>query len=174
MFTLLLFGLFFVLLIIGVPISLCLAMASILSCLITGQIPSLVLVQKMFRGIDSFTLMAIPFFVFAGNLARVEAVNTLLRRLIAGHELLSGILTSQVISNVPAALLLSGFTDQADALILGVNIGGLGTPIASLASLISMKLYSHAEHARTWRYLAVFLIVNLVLLLLLYAAATLF
>jgi C4-dicarboxylate transporter DctM subunit len=68
MFTLLLFGIFFVLLIIGVPISLCLAMASILSCLITGQIPSLVLVQKMFRGIDSFTLMAIPFFVFAGNI----------------------------------------------------------------------------------------------------------
>ncbi len=119
-------------------------------------------------------LTFVAFFVFAGNLARVEAVDTLLRRLIAGHELLSGILTSQVISNVPAALLLSGFTDQADALILGVNIGGLGTPIASLASLISMKLYSHAEHARTGRYLAVFLIVNLVLLLILYAAATLF
>ncbi len=68
MLALILFGSFFILLIIGVPISLCLAMASILTCVITGEIPSLVLVQKMFRGIDSFTLMAIPFFVFAGNI----------------------------------------------------------------------------------------------------------
>lgn len=68
MLALLLFGIFFVLLIIGVPISLCLAMASILSCMLTGQIPSMVLIQKMFRGVDSFTLMAIPFFVFAGNI----------------------------------------------------------------------------------------------------------
>lgn len=68
MLALLLFGIFFVLLIVGVPISLCLAMASILACLLTGQIPSMVLIQKMFRGVDSFTLMAIPFFVFAGNI----------------------------------------------------------------------------------------------------------
>ena len=68
MLALLLFGIFFLLLIIGVPISLCLAMASILACVITGDIPSMVLIQKMFRGVDSFTLMAIPFFVFAGNI----------------------------------------------------------------------------------------------------------
>ena len=77
------------------------------------------------------------------------------------------LLTSQIISNVPAALLLSGFTDQSRALLLGVNIGGLGTPIASLASLISMKLYSHSDHAHTGRYLLEFTAVNLILLLIL-------
>lgn len=118
-------------------------------------------------------LTFLAFFVFAGNLARLEAVDALLRRLIAGHELASGILASQVISNVPAALLLSGFTDNARALILGVNIGGLGTPIASLASLISMKLYSHSEHAHTGRYLMVFTVVNVVLLGMLCFAQTL-
>ena len=121
--------------------------------------------RKMLLKVDFMLLLTfVAFFIFAGNLARVEAVDTLLRRLIAGHELLSGILASQVISNVPAALLLSGFTADARALILGVNIGGLGTPIASLASLISMKLYSHAEHAHTGRYLLVFTAVNVLLL----------
>ena len=113
------------------------------------------------------------FFVFAGNLARVEAVDNLLRRLISGNEYLAGVLTSQVISNVPAALLLSGFTDNARALLLGVDIGGLGTPIASLASLISMKLYAHSEHADTGRYLVMFLAVNILLLLILSLAQAL-
>ena len=70
---------------------------------------------------------------------------------------------------MPAALLLSGFTDNARALLLGVNVGGLGTPIASLASLIGLKLYSHSEGARTGRFLAEFTAVNLALLLLLSA-----
>lgn len=112
-------------------------------------------------------LTFVAFFVFAGNLSRVGAVSDLLRRLISGHEYLAGLLSSQVISNVPAALLLSGFTDDSHALILGVNIGGLGTPIASLASLISMKLYSHSESAHTGRYLLVFTAVNIVLLVIL-------
>ena len=79
-------------------------------------------------------------------------------------------MTSQVISNVPAALLLSGFTDNARALLLGVNVGGLGTPIASLASLISLKLYSASGEARVGRYLLVFTAVNVLLLVLLSAA----
>ena len=107
------------------------------------------------------------FFVFSGNLARIDAVDALLRRLLTGREFLVSLLTSQVISNVPAALLLSGFTDHAKALLLGVNIGGLGTPIASLASLISLKLYSHSDHAHTGRYLAAFTTVNVILLLIL-------
>ena len=119
-------------------------------------------------------LTFVAFFVFAGNLARVDAVNTLLRRLISGHEYLAGLLSSQVISNVPAALLLSGFTDNSRALLLGVNIGGLGTPIASLASLISMKLYSHSESAHTGRYLLVFTVVNIVFLLILSFVQSLF
>ena len=118
-------------------------------------------------------LTFVAFFVFAGNLARMEGVNALLRRLLQGREYLTALLTSQIISNVPAALLLSGFTDQAGELLLGVNIGGLGTPIASLASLISMKLYSHTEQAQTGRYLLGFYLVNLLFLLVLSLAHTL-
>lgn len=113
------------------------------------------------------------FFIFAGNLARVDAVDRLLRSILRGREYWISLLTSQVISNVPAALLLSGFTDDSRALLLGVNIGGLGTPIASLASLISLKLYSHAQHAQPGRFLLEFTIVNLALLLILSAAAIL-
>lgn len=112
-------------------------------------------------------LTFVAFFIFAGNLARIDAVSALLRRLLAGREYPVTLLTSQIISNVPAALLLSGFTDQSRALLLGVNIGGLGTPIASLASLISMKLYSHSDHAHTGRYLLEFTAVSLILLLIL-------
>ena len=127
--------------------------------------------RKILLKADFMLLLTfVAFFVFAGNLARVGAVDALLRRMISGHEYLAGVLASQVISNVPAALLLSGFTDNARALILGVDIGGLGTPIASLASLISMKLYSHSEHADGGRYLVTFLAANLLLLAILSAA----
>ena len=112
-------------------------------------------------------LTFVAFFIFAGNLARIEAVSRWLRGLMSGREYLVSLLTSQIISNVPAALLLSGFTDNAQALLLGVNVGGLGTPIASLASLISLKLYAHSEHAHPGRYLLVFTLVNLLLLALL-------
>jgi Na+/H+ antiporter NhaD/arsenite permease-like protein len=101
------------------------------------------------------------------NLARVEAVAAVIRQLLAGREYLTSLLASQVISNVPAALLIADFTDRFDSLLLGVNIGGLGTPIASLASLISLKVYAHSDHARTGRYLLEFTVVNVLLLLLL-------
>ena len=114
------------------------------------------------------------FFVFSGNLARLEAVDRLLRGLLAGREYLVSLLASQVVSNVPAALLLSGFTGEARALVLGVDIGGLGTPIASLASLIALKLYARSEGARTGRFLAEFTAVNLLLLVLLSAFVLLF
>ena len=124
--------------------------------------------RKMLLKADFMLLLTfIAFFVFAGNLARIEAVSALLRRMLLGREYLVSLLASQVISNVPAALLLSGFTEQSRALLLGVNIGGLGTPIASLASLISMKLYAHSDHARPGRYLLEFTAVNLLLLLIL-------
>lgn len=119
---------------------------------------------------DFFLLLTfVCFFVFSGNLARIGAVETLLRRLLSGRELLTAALTSQVISNVPAALLLSRFTEAGRELLLGVNIGGLGTPVASLASLISLKLYSHSQHASTGRFLALFSGVNFGLLALLLA-----
>ena len=127
--------------------------------------------RKMLLRADFMLLLTfVAFFVFAGNLARLDAVDRLLRRLLDGREYLTALLASQVVSNVPAALLLSGFTDNARELLLGVDIGGLGTPIASLASLISLKLYSRAEGARTGRYLLVFTLISLTLLAVLSAA----
>ena len=120
-----------------------------------------------------FLLLAtfICFFVFSGNLARIEIVNTYLRAALNGREMLVGAGVSQVISNVPAALLLSEFTDAPNQLLLGVNIGGLGTPVASLASLISLKLYSHADNASTGAFMKTFLVLNFALLAVLLSAA---
>lgn len=113
------------------------------------------------------------FFVFVGNLGRVEAVSGLLGSVIAGRELEVGILASQVISNVPAALMLSGFTQDACALMRGVDLGGLGTLVASLASLISFKLYMKAPGAKAGKYLGVFTALNLAFLAVLYGLAKL-
>ena len=130
--------------------------------------------RKLLARADFMLLLTfVAFFIFAGNLARIGAVATLLRRLLDGREYLTALLASQVVSNVPAAVLLAGFTDKARALLLGVNVGGLGTPIASLATLISMKLYAHSDHAQTGRYLLEFTAVNVILLLILSLAVML-
>ena len=119
-------------------------------------------------------LTFVCFFVFVGNMGRIEAVRGALSSLVQGRELIVGALCSQVISNVPAAVLLSGFTENGRELLLGVNIGGLGTPIASLASLISLKLFSRVEGANTARFMGAFLIVNFGLLVVLLAFAMIF
>ena len=111
------------------------------------------------------------FFVFVGNLGRVDAVSSMLGSVIAGREMEVGILASQVISNVPAALMLSGFTQDACALMRGVDLGGLGTLVASLASLISFKLYMKAPGAKAGKYLGVFTGMNVAFLAVLYALA---
>lgn len=124
--------------------------------------------RKRLKEADFMLLLSfVCFFVFSGNLARIPAVASALSSLLVGKELVTGAVTSQVISNVPSALLLSGFTTNCHELLLGVNIGGLGTPVASLASLISLKLYSHADTADTGRYMKTFLAVNAALLILL-------
>ena len=112
----------------------------------------------------------ICFFVVSGNLGRLPAVHGFLQSLLERSTLLTGVLTSQIISNVPAAVLLSGFTDNWRELLLGVDIGGLGTPVASLASLITLKLYLRSPGARPARYLAVFTAWNAALLAVLLAA----
>ena len=130
--------------------------------------------RKLLLKADFMLLLTfVAFFVFSGNLARIESVSAIIHKLMDGREYWISLLTSQVISNVPAALLLSGFTEESHAILLGVNVGGLGTPIASLASLISLKLYSHSEHASIGHFLVEFLSVNIALLLLLSSFATL-
>ena len=119
-------------------------------------------------------LTFVSFFLFVGNAEKIEAIHKALTSFIKGRELLSGVLLSQVISNVPAAVLLSGFTDNCRALLLGTNIGGLGTLIASLASLISFKFYVRTKNAKPFRYIFVFTVLNIGLLLPILALSLIF
>ncbi len=105
---------------------------------------------RLFAKVDySLLLTFTGFFIFTGTISSVPVVSETLSRLLQTplSTYITAIAASQVISNVPAALLLSGFTGNAQALLLGVNVGGLGTLIASLASVISFKLYA-ADHER--------------------------
>ena len=126
--------------------------------------------RSLYRSMDYGLLLTfVCFFVFAGNIGAIESVKMFLQNLMADHPLFTAALASQVISNVPAAVLLSNFTTQWKALLLGTDIGGLGTPIASLASLISFRLYMKTDRACAGKYLLWFSLVNfggLVLLIL--------
>lgn len=104
------------------------------------------------------------FFLFIGNMGRIPVIVDFLRSVLTGHELFLSIAASQVISNVPAAILLSGFTGNYLPLLAGVNIGGLGTLIASLASLISYKQYAKTTGCHKGRYLLRFTGLNLLFL----------
>ena len=104
------------------------------------------------------------FFVFIGNMGRIPVFRDFLERMIAGNEVWTAVLSSQVISNVPAALLLSGFTSDTEALIVGTNLGGLGTLIASMASLISFKYVGKEDKGAKKRYLIGFTVANLIFL----------
>ncbi len=121
----------------------------------------------------SLLITFVCFFIFVGNVGRIESIQKLTSGLIAGRELLFSAALSQLISNVPAAVMLSAFTDQSAALIAGTNIGGLGTLIASLASLISFKYYNKYDNARPGLYLIVFTVLNVVFLAVLLPAALL-
>ena len=85
--------------------------------------------------------------------------------MITGHERLLSVLTSQIISNVPAAMLLSGYTKEIPELIVGTNLGGLGTLIASMASLISYRQITAADASCRKKYILIFTVFNLVFLL---------
>ena len=113
-----------------------------------------------------YTLLAtfVCFFVFVASVKAYAPVSTWLEGLMAGSPLVTSLLASQVISNVPACLLLSPFTQDASALMLGVNIGGLGTIVASLASLISFRLYGTAEGAKKGLFMGVFTALNVLFL----------
>lgn len=115
----------------------------------------------------SLLLTFVCFFVFVGNIGSIPVIRDFLASLLEGRELLVSILASQIISNVPAAVLLSAFTTNYKAMILGTNLGGLGTLVASLASLISYKFYSRTEGAKPGKYLGVFTLYNVIFLILL-------
>ena len=128
--------------------------------------------RALYRGLDYGLLLTfVCFFIFAGNIGTIESVNLFLQNIMGSQPLLTSALASQVISNVPAAVLLSGFTQDWKALLLGTNIGGLGTPIASMASLISFRLYMKTSGASAGKYLLWFSAVNFAGLIALLAIA---
>ena len=124
--------------------------------------------KKLFKSADYFLLFTfLFFFIFIGNIKRIPQIRDMLVYFESGRELIAGILASQIISNVPAAILLSGFTDNFGPLITGVNIGGLGTIIASLASLISFKFFAKAYPNRKGDFMRSFSFWNVAFLALL-------
>ena len=114
------------------------------------------------------------FFIFAGNLSRIGAVNTFVSALLQKDPLLVSVLCCQGISNVPSAILLSRFTTDYHALLLGVNIGGTGTLIASLASLITFSEFRMLYPGHGKQYFWLFTLINVVFLIIMTVAAKLF
>ncbi len=123
---------------------------------------------KSFFGVDYCLLLTFTaFFIFSGNMARIDAVKNLFETLLSKSVLVFSTISCQFISNVPSAILLSRFTDDYANLLVGVNIGGLGTPIASLASLITLNFYRKVNPGHTAKYLGLFLGINYLFLIIL-------
>jgi len=117
--------------------------------------------RKALKMVDYPLLLTfVAFFIFAGNMARISAVKEFLGWLIDKNTLLYGTLSCQFISNVPSAILLSKFTENYPALLVAVNIGGAGTLIASLASLITFKEYLRRNGGGAWGYIKKFSLYN--------------
>lgn len=125
---------------------------------------------KLFIKIDYSLLFTFAgFFIFTGTISTVESFSNFLKAVLDNplKTYIAGILTSQIISNVPASLLLSGFTSNGKELLLSVNVGGLGTLIASMASVISFKLYNNSENSNGKTYFLKFTGYNFSLLIIL-------
>lgn len=114
-------------------------------------------------------LTFVAFFLLAGNVARIDAVSRFFSMLLDKNTLLTSILSCQIISNVPSAILLSEFTDNYRELLLGVNIGGVGTLISSLASLITFREYTSHVKGKTLQYIGLFSALNFGFLIILTA-----
>ncbi|MBQ4616930.1 MAG: citrate transporter [Clostridia bacterium] len=124
--------------------------------------------RKALKDVDYGLLFTfVFFFVFAGNMARIDAVRDFFSSLLSHNTMVFSALSCQVISNVPSAILLSQFTENYRELLLGVNIGGVGTLIASLASLITFREYAKHNPGKTARYVVQFSLFNFAFLLLL-------
>ena len=134
------------------------AFAAVLVCALFAD-------PRTLRMVDySLLLTFVAFFIFIGNLGRIPAFSGWLQEFLTGREVLVAVLASQVTSNVPAALLLSGFTAETQALIIGTNLGGLGTLIASMASLISYRQIARELPQGKKQYFGLFTLSNLIFL----------
>ena len=121
--------------------------------------------RKALKKVDYGLLFTfVCFFIFAGNMSRIGAVRELFTALLDKSTLLVSIFSCQFISNVPSAILLSQFTDNYRELLMGVNIGGAGTLIASLASLITFREYTSHNQGKALKYLGVFTLLNVLFL----------
>jgi Na+/H+ antiporter NhaD/arsenite permease-like protein len=140
----------------------------IIPCVVTVLITILAILifdRKVILKVDYSLLFTFVFlFIFIGNLGEIEQISDFLKSIVNSNEVLVGVITSQVFSNVPATILLSKFTEDARNLLIGVNLGGLGTLIASMASLISFKFVTK-EKVGTGKYIFIFSIVNIIFLL---------
>ncbi len=154
-----------------------LTVADIIPYIVTLAVVLLVILlvdRKILKEVDySLLFTFVGFFVFIGNMGRVPQFSGLLQRVIEGNELLTAVVSSQFMSNVPAALLLSGFTEKFEQLIIGTNLGGLGTLIASMASLISFKYVGKEYPKLRGKYFWVFTVSNILFLIVLFVLAKL-
>ncbi|MDO5861441.1 MAG: SLC13 family permease [Thermoplasmata archaeon] len=136
--------------------------------LVVVLIAVLVLRRSALLRVDYGLLLTFVFlFVFVGNVSQVDAVREALEGLMSWSPVLASAGLSQIVSNVPAAVTLSGFTADWQGLLIGTNIGGFGTPIASMASIISLRIYSGTEGADTRRFLVVFTAANVLMMIIL-------
>ncbi len=130
--------------------------------------------RKALKAVDYPLLLTfVFFFIFSGNMARIPLVRDFFSWLMEKSTLLFSIMSCQIISNVPSAILLSQFTDNYRELLLGVNIGGVGTLISSLASLITFREYVNHNPDKSKSYILIFTAFNVGFLVLLTLAAIL-
>lgn len=123
--------------------------------------------RKTLLKVDYFLLLTfVAFFIFSGNIANISFVKEFLEKSVLNHEFFSGLLVSQVISNVPATLMLFNFCSDVEGLLIGVDVGGLGTLVASLASLISFNIYTK-EKKNGLKFLWIFTVLNVFFLIVL-------
>ena len=137
----------------------------------------LLLNRSLFSQVDfSLLITFVGFFIFVGNISTLDSVKTFMENILGSGKstFIASVLSSQVISNVPATMLLSGFTNHIKELLLGVNIGGMGTLIASLASVISYKIYTSEFEVIDNKYMKLFTYYNVLGLILMTLVAYLF
>ncbi len=137
-------------------------------CLIIVAAAGFILDKSLFKKVDYALLGTfVCFFVFVGNIARLESINSFISGILPHNELFICAMLSQVVSNMPAAVMLAGFTENARGLMLGADIGGMGTVIASMASLISFQFYRKSPNSNSKKFMGIFSLMNFSMLILL-------